>query len=182
MSFYTLFPLLLWLNLYESSLKLYDQCSGIGYKGSNDCPTGSYCRYNSDWWSSCIPGNSKEQTTRKEELTTATTNPIQTTSKSDLLVSLWGRCGGIGHTGSTKCAPGSFCLYQDAWWSQCNPGNSYDHTITTTINRKLSETTTIRQTTILITSMIKPFSTKTFTTSNQDIVTSKSITSKSNLV
>ncbi|KAH0390545.1 hypothetical protein KCU89_g15478, partial [Aureobasidium melanogenum] len=31
----------------------------------------------------------------------------------------WGRCGGIGYDGPTKCASGSSCKYQNDWYYQC---------------------------------------------------------------
>ncbi|KAG9901371.1 FAD/NAD(P)-binding domain-containing protein, partial [Aureobasidium melanogenum] len=31
----------------------------------------------------------------------------------------WGRCGGIGYDGPTKCASGSTCKYQNDWYYQC---------------------------------------------------------------
>ncbi|KAH0341203.1 FAD/NAD(P)-binding domain-containing protein, partial [Aureobasidium melanogenum] len=31
----------------------------------------------------------------------------------------WGRCGGIGYDGPTKCVSGSTCKYQNDWYSQC---------------------------------------------------------------
>ncbi|KAG9905005.1 hypothetical protein KCV02_g15333, partial [Aureobasidium melanogenum] len=31
----------------------------------------------------------------------------------------WGRCGGIGYDGPTKCAAGSSCKYQNDWYYQC---------------------------------------------------------------
>ncbi|KAJ4256828.1 hypothetical protein NW762_008924 [Fusarium torreyae] len=34
-------------------------------------------------------------------------------------VSQYGRCGGNGYTGSTKCAAGTSCVVQNPWYSQC---------------------------------------------------------------
>lgn len=34
-------------------------------------------------------------------------------------VPMYGRCGGIGYEGPTKCAPGSKCKYQNDWYYQC---------------------------------------------------------------
>lgn len=34
-------------------------------------------------------------------------------------VPMYGRCGGIGYDGPTKCAPGSKCKYQNDWYYQC---------------------------------------------------------------
>ena len=33
-----------------------------------------------------------------------------------------GQCGGNGWTGQTTCVGGSYCRYQDEWYSQCRPG------------------------------------------------------------
>ncbi|OHE90565.1 fungal cellulose binding domain-containing protein [Colletotrichum orchidophilum] len=37
---------------------------------------------------------------------------------------VWGQCGGTGWTGSTSCASGAYCAYQDAWYYQCVPGTA----------------------------------------------------------
>ncbi|KAI0091083.1 endo-1,4-B-xylanase A [Irpex rosettiformis] len=36
---------------------------------------------------------------------------------------VWGQCGGQGWTGPTTCVSGSTCVAQNAWYSQCLPGN-----------------------------------------------------------
>ncbi|GJE97823.1 glycoside hydrolase family 5 protein [Phanerochaete sordida] len=45
-------------------------------------------------------------------------------------VSIWGQCGGIGFTGSTTCATGAACVYQNPYYSQCIPGATVSSTIT----------------------------------------------------
>ncbi|KAA8633485.1 hypothetical protein SMACR_05059 [Sordaria macrospora] len=35
---------------------------------------------------------------------------------------LWGQCGGIGWSGPTTCASGSYCFHQNDWYYQCIPG------------------------------------------------------------
>ncbi|KAK3325087.1 hypothetical protein B0H66DRAFT_615537 [Apodospora peruviana] len=35
---------------------------------------------------------------------------------------LWGQCGGIGWSGQTTCASGSYCFHQNDWYFQCIPG------------------------------------------------------------
>ncbi|OIW32314.1 hypothetical protein CONLIGDRAFT_698977 [Coniochaeta ligniaria NRRL 30616] len=35
---------------------------------------------------------------------------------------VWGQCGGIGWTGPTTCASGTYCSAQNNWYSQCIPG------------------------------------------------------------
>ncbi|KAI0263104.1 carbohydrate-binding module family 1 protein/Glycoside hydrolase family 5 protein [Gloeopeniophorella convolvens] len=37
---------------------------------------------------------------------------------------LWGQCGGIGWSGETTCASGSFCSVINAYYSQCTPGTA----------------------------------------------------------
>ena len=37
---------------------------------------------------------------------------------------LYSQCGGIGWTGSTTCASGLSCQYQNPYYSQCLPSNS----------------------------------------------------------
>ena len=39
-------------------------------------------------------------------------------------VEAYGRCGGIGYTGSTQCAQGWTCKVQNDYYSQCLQGNS----------------------------------------------------------
>jgi len=37
------------------------------------------------------------------------------------IIPLWGKCAGVqGSLG--QCVSGSYCQYQDAWYSQCVPG------------------------------------------------------------
>ncbi|KAF9034287.1 hypothetical protein BJ165DRAFT_1417416 [Panaeolus papilionaceus] len=35
---------------------------------------------------------------------------------------LWGQCGGQGYNGPTQCVSGSYCNYQNPYYSQCIPG------------------------------------------------------------
>ncbi|KAG8693311.1 hypothetical protein FRC09_010599 [Ceratobasidium sp. 395] len=51
-------------------------------------------------------------------------------------VAVWGQCGGTGWTGSTTCDAGSYCAYQNAYYSQCLPGTA------STTTTKASTTTT----------------------------------------
>ncbi|EKM58934.1 glycoside hydrolase family 10 protein [Phanerochaete carnosa HHB-10118-sp] len=37
-------------------------------------------------------------------------------------VAVWGQCGGIGYAGSTVCDAGSHCVYENDYYSQCQPG------------------------------------------------------------
>ncbi|KAG8686614.1 hypothetical protein FRC09_014025 [Ceratobasidium sp. 395] len=51
-------------------------------------------------------------------------------------VAVWGQCGGAGWTGSTTCDAGSYCAYQNQYYSQCLPGTA------STTTTKASTTTT----------------------------------------
>jgi len=44
---------------------------------------------------------------------------------------LYGQCGGIGWTGSTTCASGLSCQYQNPYYSQCLPGTGGGDSTTT---------------------------------------------------
>ncbi|KAG8706054.1 hypothetical protein FRC08_001302 [Ceratobasidium sp. 394] len=39
-------------------------------------------------------------------------------------VAVWGQCGGMNWTGGTTCDAGSYCAYQNPYYSQCLPGTS----------------------------------------------------------
>ena len=39
-------------------------------------------------------------------------------------VSAWGQCGGEGYSGGTQCVAGYTCIYENPWYSQCQPGSS----------------------------------------------------------
>ncbi|KAF3147743.1 hypothetical protein TWF594_002327 [Orbilia oligospora] len=58
--------------------------------------------------------------------------------------SVWGQCGGIGYTGTTSCASGSYCSVLNPYYSQCLPGAASTTTTTTPI-------TTTRSTTLITT-------------------------------
>jgi cellobiose dehydrogenase (acceptor) len=50
--------------------------------------------------------------------TTAVTS-VAVPSPAYTEVPMYGRCGGIGYEGPTKCAPGSKCKVQNDWYYQC---------------------------------------------------------------
>ncbi|CEJ59618.1 Putative Fungal cellulose binding domain protein [Penicillium brasilianum] len=60
---------------------------------------------------------------------------------------LYGQCGGTGWTGATQCVAGACCSSQNAWYSQCLPGNCTPSTTLTTTVTRSSETTTKTATT-----------------------------------
>lgn len=81
---------------------VWNQCGGKGYTGPTCCEAGTYCSYNSDWWSQCKPGPDP--------------NP-----PGKVCVAVWGQCGGMGYNGPGCCTVGSSCHYYDGWYSQCIP-------------------------------------------------------------
>ncbi|KAF7326792.1 CBM1 domain-containing protein [Mycena sanguinolenta] len=40
----------------QTTVPLYGQCGGLGYTGSTVCVSGSFCNWDSDYFSQCIPG------------------------------------------------------------------------------------------------------------------------------
>ncbi|KAI1331345.1 glycoside hydrolase superfamily [Xylariaceae sp. FL0255] len=66
-------------------------------------------------------------------------------------VAMYGQCGGTGYTGSTVCASGSYCLYQNTYYSQCVPGTASTtlttSKTTTAASSGTKTTTTVSKTT-----------------------------------
>ncbi|KAK6528321.1 Endoglucanase EG-II [Arthrobotrys megalospora] len=60
---------------------------------------------------------------------------------------VWGQCGGIGYTGPTTCAAGSYCSVLNPYYSQCLPGGTTT-TPSTTASRTTTRSTTLSTTTI----------------------------------
>ena len=132
------------LNGYNTaSLSLYSQCGGIGYTGSTQCPPGSYCAKNSDWWSQCNPGASPDisstavppppvpsttNSNSQEQPSSSSSVPLPSSSAPAPVpsgsVPFWGQCGGLSYTGPTQCVVGATCLHQSDWYSQCQPTNN----------------------------------------------------------
>lgn len=165
-----LFPLKLSLVLFSliasrdtaQVLSVYSQCGGIGYTGSTVCPDGLFCQSYSQWWSQCNPSSNAQPdstspsnsalSTDSESRDTATetsslvitpqiTTQIATQGHSgNVLVRLWGQCGGISYTGSTTCAPGGSCALQSIWYSQCMPGGQPNVLPTTTREKNVVTT------------------------------------------
>ncbi|KAK6500780.1 hypothetical protein TWF506_003543 [Arthrobotrys conoides] len=78
--------------------------------------------------------------------------------------SVWGQCGGIGYTGPTNCAAGSYCSALNPYYSQCLPGAASTTTTSATTTRS---TTASTSTTFVVTSIRTPITestTKTRTT------------------
>merc|ERR1711998_254411 len=65
-------------------------------------------------------------TTSTTSTTSTTTTTTTTTTPGDgggspSYAAVWAQCGGQNHNGPTECAPGSECVYQSLWYSQCTP-------------------------------------------------------------
>lgn len=86
----------------SSTAPNWSQCGGKGYTGPTACEPSSYCLFQSDWYSQCVPG----------------TNPNPSGKNC---VATWGQCGGIAFKGPDCCQYGSSCSYQNEWYSQCVP-------------------------------------------------------------
>ncbi|ORX98730.1 RlpA-like double-psi beta-barrel-protein domain-containing protein-containing protein [Clohesyomyces aquaticus] len=128
--------------------QLWDQCGGTGWPGPFRCKD-STCVYFSEYWSQCQPESASGQqpvvTTKAQTSTRANppwggqwTRPHRTwpgqvsnpakpsTTKNPnppaatgQYAQLYDQCGGKTWAGSTQCAPGLKCVYQDEWYSQC---------------------------------------------------------------
>ncbi|RDW91789.1 hypothetical protein BP5796_01183 [Coleophoma crateriformis] len=61
----------------------------------------------------------QQATTLKVVASTSAASPATTSSTSTTTVAEWGQCGGSGFAGSTTCASGLTCTYQNDWYSQC---------------------------------------------------------------
>ncbi|KAA8570500.1 hypothetical protein EYC84_002769 [Monilinia fructicola] len=72
---------------------------------------------------------------------------------------VYGQCGGIGWTGATTCTPGSTCVYQNAYYSQCLPDAAGS-----TSSSKTTSVLTTSKTSTTLTSTTKLSSTSTSTT------------------
>ncbi|CAF3168516.1 unnamed protein product [Rotaria sp. Silwood2] len=85
---------------------VYGQCGGIGWKGPTNCCDGK-CTYTNEYYSWCA--------------TPSLTLAMTVSSPSSGCVSAYGRCGGIGYSGSTKCCSGSTCTYGNNYYAWCTP-------------------------------------------------------------
>lgn len=57
-------------------------------------------------------------------------------------VGAWGQCGGQNWTGETTCVSGYTCVYSNAWYSQCLPGDSTPTTTNTAQSSSTMSTST----------------------------------------
>ncbi|KAG9028045.1 hypothetical protein FRB95_006967 [Tulasnella sp. JGI-2019a] len=92
-------------------------------------------------------------------------------------VPIYGQCGGANYTGSTVCATGSVCVYQNAFYSQCVAGTA---TTTATTSKATTTSTSSKATTTSTTSKATTSTTSskaTTTTSSTKSTTSTSAVS-----
>ncbi|KAL2816095.1 SGNH hydrolase-type esterase domain-containing protein [Aspergillus granulosus] len=54
----------------------------------------------------------------------------------------WAQCGGIGYIGTTVCAAGYSCMFQNDYYSQCRPETSGSLSSSTTFSTRTSSMTT----------------------------------------
>lgn len=118
----------------------WGQCGGIGYTGPTSCASPFSCVCLSAWWCSCqkqAAADTGASTTMATVVTRSTTQVgIATSATStaaaptvtERAVPEWGQCGGIGYTGSTKCASPLSCACNSKWWCQCQLGAGGDGT------------------------------------------------------
>ncbi|KAG8997923.1 hypothetical protein FRB94_007355 [Tulasnella sp. JGI-2019a] len=93
-------------------------------------------------------------------------------------VAVYGQCGGINYTGSTTCAAGSVCTYQNDYYSQCVPGTA----TTTSTTSKATTTSTTSTTSKATTSITSTTSSKATTTSTTSTTSSKATTTTTSAV
>ena len=95
-----------------SSVGLYQQCGGEGFKGSNTCDWPLACYRRTRWFSSCqtgCPGGDWE-------CAKAGNSPSGTSG----LAKAWAQCGGEGWNGPRGCQEYP-CQWRSKWYAQCRP-------------------------------------------------------------
>ncbi|KAF6823287.1 cip2 [Colletotrichum plurivorum] len=73
------------------------QCGGINHAGSTTCVSGYYCRYQSDWYSQCVPGSAPVTSTPAPPPPPPSSTTLQTSTTAP---------GGTPVTSTTSTAPG----------------------------------------------------------------------------
>ncbi|KAG8954832.1 hypothetical protein FRC04_010314, partial [Tulasnella sp. 424] len=92
-------------------------------------------------------------------------------------VSVYGQCGGITYTGSTTCAAGSTCVYQNDYYSQCLPGTATTtKTSSSTTSTKTSSTSSTKTSSTTTTSTKTSSTSSTKTSSTSTTTTTGSVT------
>ncbi|CAF1350406.1 unnamed protein product [Adineta steineri] len=101
--------LLLLLVTGASTVRLYEQCGGEGWRGSTVCDSPTQCFRRSKWFSSCqvaCPGSDWE----------CATNAGNSVGSAQP----WDQCGGEGWRGPTSCIQYA-CRARSVYYSQCRP-------------------------------------------------------------
>jgi len=57
--------------LASAQTQLWGQCGGVNFQGSTSCVSGSYCRFQNDWYSQCVPGSDPNGGGNQQPTTTA---------------------------------------------------------------------------------------------------------------
>lgn len=70
---------------------------------------------------SAVQSSTPVKTTQpaKPQTSSPSTKPQTPSPSTGTAVAQWGQCGGMNWTGSTKCASGTSCVSQNAYYSQC---------------------------------------------------------------
>lgn len=98
---------------------IWGKCGGDFGDGSTVCDKGTTCQEQNPYYSQCRPiGDSTPYE--------ASPTTLQPTVVPSVLAQMYDRCGGLGWTGPTSCAPGSTCKVQDVHYSLCLPPDDDD--------------------------------------------------------
>ncbi|CAF1077982.1 unnamed protein product [Rotaria sordida] len=97
-----------------SSIRLYEQCGGEGYKGPTECNWPSQCFRRSVWFSSC------QISCPSSDWECASSESYLGENADDAGAANWEQCGGEGWNGATWCLDHP-CQPRSQWYSQCRP-------------------------------------------------------------
>ncbi|KAF9564905.1 CEL4b mannanase [Agrocybe pediades] len=103
---YGLISLALSLTSVKAAVPLYGQCGGINYSGDTSCASGSYCSYQNDWYSQCIPGVASTTSSSR----TTTSKPASSTSKTTTSTGPTSTAPAPASTGFVKVSGQKFVL------------------------------------------------------------------------
>lgn len=132
------------------------KCGGTSWDGPTCCADGFVCKEMGIWYSQCLPEHVKYLMPNHQVVATpapaapapppataapaTTTRPTTTPTRGVATCALnWGKCGGHGWTGPTCCLPGSSCVRQSDWMSECIPGKKAETASTDTVYFKKDE-------------------------------------------
>ncbi|CAF0857974.1 unnamed protein product [Didymodactylos carnosus] len=103
-------PFVIWfaaIFVQTASVRIYEQCGGIGYTGSTQCDGGLQCFRRTEWFSSCQ--------------TSCPAGWECITQYGGGAAQPWDQCGGDGWRGAVGCTAGYNCYARSIWYSQCRP-------------------------------------------------------------